>query len=177
MISRCICLMLHPCRINSVANQSSSSGLAGCPFQTDENKKSQLPGIKVRASGSSSQERTLKNTIVHDHQNDGIDRRGFLQCMAWAGTGVIWTIGSGMASSRAFGQKPHAEGSGGFSFVQISDSHMGFNKPANPDVTATLQAAVDKINTLAAARRISSSTPATSRTHRNRWSSTPWIRS
>jgi Icc protein len=92
----------------------------------------------------------LKNTIIHDHQNsggDGIDRRGFLQCMAWAGTGVVWTIGAGTASSRAFGQKP-ATKEAGFTFVQISDSHMGFNKPANPDVTATLRAAVDKINTL-----------------------------
>ena len=90
----------------------------------------------------------MKNTIVHDHQNDGIDRRGFLQCMAWAGTGVVWSVGAGMASSHAFGQKPPAGSESGFSFVQISDSHMGFNKPANPDVTGTLRAAVDKINAL-----------------------------
>jgi Icc protein len=90
----------------------------------------------------------MAKKIIHDHQNDGIDRRGFLQCMAWAGTGVVWTIGSGMATSKAFGQKSRAEAKGGFSFVQISDSHMGFNKAANPDVTATLQAAVDKINLL-----------------------------
>jgi Icc protein len=94
------------------------------------------------------QERILKNTIIHDHQNDGIDRRGFLQCMAWAGTGVVWTLGAGVASSQAFGQKAPAGNAGGFSFVQISDSHMGFNKPANPDVTGTLRAAVDKINAL-----------------------------
>jgi len=94
----------------------------------------------------------LKNTINHDHQrnhqNDGIDRRGFLECMAWAGTGVLWTIGAGIPSSQAFGQSTPATGNGGFTFVQISDSHIGFNKPANTDVTATLQAAVDKINTL-----------------------------
>jgi Icc protein len=87
----------------------------------------------------------LKNTIIHDHQDDGIDRRGFLRCMAWAGSGVVWTIGAGVASSRALGQRA-ADSSSGFSFVQISDSHMGFNKPANPDVTATLRAAIDKIN-------------------------------
>ncbi len=68
--------------------------------------------------------------------------------MAWAGAGVVWTIGAGMASSQAFGQALHAGKKSGFSFVQISDSHMGFNKAANPDVTATLQTAVDKINTL-----------------------------
>jgi 3',5'-cyclic AMP phosphodiesterase CpdA len=89
----------------------------------------------------------LNNTIIHDHQKDGIDRRGFLRCMAWAGTGVVWTVGSGVASSRAFGQKASSR-EGGFSFVQISDSHMGFNKPANPDVTATLRVAVERINSL-----------------------------
>src|SRR5579862_6595604 len=94
------------------------------------------------------QEHTLRNTIIHDHQNDGIDRRGFLQCMAWAGTGVVWTLGAGVVSSQAFGQKAPAGNAGGFSFVQISDSHMGFNKPANQDVAGTLKAAVDKINAL-----------------------------
>jgi len=39
-------------------------------------------------------------------------------------------------------------GKGELSFVQISDSHMGFNKPANPDVAGTLKIAVDKINAL-----------------------------
>lgn len=96
----------------------------------------------------------MKDTIIHDHQhsnqNDGIDRRGFLECMAWAGTGVLWTVGAGIATSQAFGQNTPAPRNTGFTFVQISDSHMGFNKPANTDVTATLQAAVDKINTLPA---------------------------
>jgi 3',5'-cyclic-AMP phosphodiesterase len=87
----------------------------------------------------------LSKRIIHDHNEDGIDRRGFLECMAWAGTGVIWTISGGIASSRAFGA-PASKG--GFTFAQISDSHIGFNKPANPDVTATLQATVDKINAL-----------------------------
>ena len=89
----------------------------------------------------------MKKLITHDHNDDGIDRRGFLHCMAWAGTGVIWTITGGIPSSRAFGKDAH-NGKGDFSFVQISDSHIGFNKPANPDVAATLQATVDKINAL-----------------------------
>jgi 3',5'-cyclic AMP phosphodiesterase CpdA len=76
--------------------------------------------------------------------SDGIDRRGFLQCMQWVGTGLVWTFAAGVPVSRLLGAdtKP----AGDFSFVQISDSHIGFNKPANPDVTATLQAAIDKIN-------------------------------
>ncbi len=85
----------------------------------------------------------MKKRITHDHSDDGIDRRGFLHCMAWAGTGVIWTITGGVPTSRAFGKDAH-NGKGDFSFVQISDSHIGFNKPANPDVAGTLQATVDK---------------------------------
>lgn len=82
-------------------------------------------------------------------KKDGIDRRGFLECMAWAGTGMIWTISGGVPSSKAFGQMAnHQMDAGGFSFAQISDSHIGFNKAANADVTATLQEAVDKINAL-----------------------------
>jgi len=67
--------------------------------------------------------------------------------MAWAGTGVLWTIAGGVPGSRAFGQDVQTSG-GGLSFVQISDSHIGFSKPANPDVSGTLQAAVEKINAL-----------------------------
>ena len=91
----------------------------------------------------------MAKRIFHDHNHDGIDRRGFLECMAWAGTGVIWTVSSGVLSSRAFGQNKKAR-KGELHFVQISDSHIGFNRPANPDVTSTLQAAVDKINALEA---------------------------
>jgi plastocyanin len=87
---------------------------------------------------------------LHDLNQDGVDRRGFLKCMAWAGTGVVWTLSAGLPVSRAFGktgdQNPGK--SGDFSFVQISDSHIGFNKPANPDVTATLQTAINKINAM-----------------------------
>src|SRR5215831_18925279 len=89
----------------------------------------------------------MSNYISHDHEHDGIDRRGFLECMAWAGTGVLWTVSGGALSSQAFGQSTKPAG-GELHFVQISDSHIGFNKPANPDVIATLQAAVDKINAL-----------------------------
>src|ERR1700732_1603048 len=69
--------------------------------------------------------------------------------MAWAGTGLVWTMSGGIPVSRAFAKSMDRHGhKGDFSFVQISDSHMGFNKPANPDVVGTLQATVDKINAL-----------------------------
>jgi Icc protein len=87
---------------------------------------------------------------LQDLNDDGVDRRGFLKCMAWAGTGLVWTLSGGIPVSRAFAKTIGKDGSKGsdFSFVQISDSHIGFNKPANPDVTATLQVAIDRINTM-----------------------------
>jgi 3',5'-cyclic-AMP phosphodiesterase len=92
----------------------------------------------------------LSRRIKKNSNNDGVDRRGFLECMAWAGTGMIWTVSGGVLNSKAFGQMPNHQmsGSAGFSFVQISDSHIGFNKAANNDVTATLQEAISKINAL-----------------------------
>ena len=92
-----------------------------------------------------------KDEIIYDHNNDGIDRRGFLKCMAWAGTGAFCVIQGGVLKSYALSRMPETnpkDTMGELSFVQISDSHMGFNKPANPDVIATLKAAVDKINAL-----------------------------
>jgi 3',5'-cyclic-AMP phosphodiesterase len=95
----------------------------------------------------SNKKEDLIDQKMQDLNNDGVDRRGFLKCMAWAGTGVVWTLGGGVPISRAFGKGDKNAGKAGdFSFVQISDSHIGFNKPANPDVTATLQTAIDKIN-------------------------------
>lgn len=88
--------------------------------------------------------------IQHDPNHDGIDRRGFLKCMAWAGTGALCVVEAGVLKSTALGAQVGSSKKYGkqLSFVQISDSHMGFNKPANPDVIATLKAAVDKINAL-----------------------------
>jgi hypothetical protein len=78
---------------------------------------------------------------------DGIDRRGMLRCMAWVGTGLVWGLRGGVPSSRVLGQEaPNAPGN--FSFVQISDSHIGFSRAPNTDVAATLQQAIAKINAL-----------------------------
>ncbi len=96
--------------------------------------------------------------IIKDKNNDGIDRAGFIKCMAWAGTGILWMMSGGVLKS--FGMSQMIDKTTGglkkglvipasdFSFVQISDSHIGFNKAANPDVVGTLQAAVEKINSM-----------------------------
>ena len=96
--------------------------------------------------------RQMRNIIEDNLNPDGIDRRGFLKCMAWAGTGTLCVIQGGVLKSFALsgGEKSGAGSvsNGDFAFVQISDSHIGFNKAANPDVTGTLRAAINKINGL-----------------------------
>jgi 3',5'-cyclic-AMP phosphodiesterase len=90
--------------------------------------------------------------IEKNSDHDGIDRRGFLKCMAWAGTGTFCLLQGGVLNSYALGDVlQHKVGhfKGDLSFVQISDSHIGFNKAANPDVTATLREAIAKVNALA----------------------------
>src|SRR6185295_19464703 len=98
------------------------------------------------------------NLISFDENDDGIDRKGFLKCMAWAGTGLFCIMSGGVLKSYGMSQlidkatgrikKGIEISKGDFSFAQISDSHIGFNKPANPDVVGTLQAAISKMNAL-----------------------------
>jgi len=94
---------------------------------------------------------TLDETPVQSKDSDGIDRRNFLSCMAWAGTGLLWTMAGGVPASKLFAATTPPAANAGFSFVQISDSHIGFNKAANPDVSGTLKLALDKINRIPAA--------------------------
>src|SRR5262245_394187 len=86
----------------------------------------------------------MKEPSLND---DGIDRRGFLECMAWAGAGVVWTVSGGVLRSRPFARAEEPE-KADFTFVQISDSHIGFAKEPNKDVVGTLKLAVEKINDL-----------------------------
>jgi plastocyanin len=87
--------------------------------------------------------------IKDNYEKDGVDRRGFLHCMAWAGTGVLYALGGGVARGQILGHNDHGSADKDtLSFVQISDSHIGFNKEANRDVIATLQEAVARINAL-----------------------------
>ena len=96
-----------------------------------------------------------KDQIEVDHNHDGIDRRGFLKCMAWAGTGTLCVMQGGVLKSFALSRFNESDATAAaraeLSFAQISDSHMGFNKAANTDVAGTLKAAVDKLNALPSA--------------------------
>ncbi|CAO3358870.1 metallophosphoesterase family protein [Azospirillum melinis] len=86
---------------------------------------------------------------MRNGETHGLHRRSVLKCMAWAGTGVLWTVAGGVPRSVGLiGEVTAAKAADGFTFVQISDSHIGFAKEANPDVGATLRAAIDDINAL-----------------------------
>jgi hypothetical protein len=92
-----------------------------------------------RQSPSSKGVETVEEQTVRDHEPDSVDRRGFLKRMAWAGTGLVWTAAGGLLWSRTFGQGVGPAATSGFSFVQISDSHIGFGKdPYKNTVAATL---------------------------------------
>ncbi|HEY4028916.1 MAG TPA: metallophosphoesterase [Caulobacteraceae bacterium] len=82
--------------------------------------------------------------------NEPLDRRRFLACMGWTGTGVLWTVTGGLASSVTLDQALGATApkTKPFTFLQISDSHIGFNKDPNPDARVTFREAVQKIAAL-----------------------------
>jgi plastocyanin len=91
--------------------------------------------------------------VKNKHDEVEWNRRGFLKCMAWVGTGAVWTISGGVLKGMpieqaARGAMGMSMSGGGLRFVQISDTHIGFNKEANPDVTATLRAAIAKIKAM-----------------------------
>lgn len=89
-----------------------------------------------------------KDSTDHPEQH-ALTRRSMLKCMAWAGTGIVWTLPGGIASSLLADDALAADRtSGELTFVQISDSHIGFSKPANPDPLATLNETITRIRAL-----------------------------
>ena len=84
--------------------------------------------------------------------DEGVSRRHALECMIWAGTGVLWTVAGGVPKSLSLldGAEAAEAAASGFTFLQISDSHVGFNKPANPHALDTLKEAIGRIDALPA---------------------------
>jgi len=69
--------------------------------------------------------------------------------MAWTGTGLVWTLAGGVPRSRSLGPRTaEAAEDGSWSFVQISDTHIGFKGGANPDALGTFQAALARIKAM-----------------------------
>ncbi len=91
--------------------------------------------------------------MADDRMEDGgpkMDRRGALECMIWAGTGVLWTVAGGVPTSLGLVGEAFAADPKGFTFLQISDSHIGFDKPANPNALGTLKEAIAKVKAMPA---------------------------
>src|SRR3954452_22140827 len=80
----------------------------------------------------------------HDHPS----RRKVLECMTWAGTGVLWTVAGGVPASLGLVDGALATEPKGFTFLQISDSHIGFDKAANPNAKGTLEEAIGRVKAL-----------------------------
>src|SRR5712692_1053947 len=131
-------------------NESTSNEGAGKSLPSRARSRwhmqNEMKGQKKQCTRRTRMSEKKKDELLNDHNHDGIDRRGFLKCMAWAGTGALYVMQGGVLKSYSLSRLPESrpkESLGELSFVQISDSHMGFNKPANPDVAGTLKAAVD----------------------------------
>jgi 3',5'-cyclic AMP phosphodiesterase CpdA len=86
--------------------------------------------------------------IEKDDLTDGVNRRGFLKCMAWAGAGMVWAMKGGILQSRGLAAETSSTADDDFTFVQVSDSHIGFDKGIYTDVVGTFQMTVDRINQL-----------------------------
>ena len=91
-------------------------------------------------------------TDDNEAKPDGkLSRRHALECMIWAGSGVIWTLSGGIPRSLNLLDEAQAAeaATSNFTFLQISDSHVGFDKEAEVTAIDTLNEAVDRIKALA----------------------------
>ncbi len=81
-------------------------------------------------------------------------RRDALKCMAYGGAGTLFVLAGGvftpvdLAMAGEYGRRSAKSGTP--LFVQISDTHIGFNKEANPDVNGTLTQTIDIVNGMSA---------------------------
>jgi 3',5'-cyclic AMP phosphodiesterase CpdA len=86
--------------------------------------------------------------VSDDHPR--LSRRKALRCMAYGGAGTLFILAGGVFTpvdlAMAADEKSAAIRRGKPLFVQISDTHIGFNKDANPDVNGTLTQSIDIVN-------------------------------
>src|ERR1700687_4069383 len=83
-----------------------------------------------------------------DGNGAGLSRRKVLECMTWAGTGVLWTVAGGVPQSIGLIGEAKAQGVGGLTFLQISDGHVGFHVPPNPNALGTLDECINRVRML-----------------------------
>src|SRR5215469_17458149 len=78
----------------------------------------------------------------------GLSRRRLLECAPWAGAGLVWSLAGGVPYTLGLLGEAQAQTPGGLTFVQISDSHIGFHKPVNPDPATTLGEAIAHVSSM-----------------------------
>jgi 3',5'-cyclic AMP phosphodiesterase CpdA len=86
--------------------------------------------------------------MTSDRDARGVSRRAVLECMTWAGTGILWTIAGGVPTSLGLIDDAAAAEPAGLTFLQISDSHVGFHRSPNENALGTLEEAIARIQTL-----------------------------
>jgi len=86
------------------------------------------------------------------HDNDGNpenpSRRGAMACVGWIGTGMLWTMVAGVPRTIGMIGDAQAATTENFTFVQMSDNHIGFKAGPYQNVAGTLQEAIGKVKAL-----------------------------
>lgn len=77
--------------------------------------------------------------------SSGASRRQAIKCLMWGGAGVLWTFAGGVPRPLRLGSEAEAGEMRGFTFGQISDSHIGFKAGAHPSAQDTLVEAVARM--------------------------------
>jgi 3',5'-cyclic AMP phosphodiesterase CpdA len=78
-------------------------------------------------------------------------RRGALKCLAFGGAGTLFVLSAGILTPVDVALAATKKGGGVIGtplFLQISDTHIGFNKEANPDVAGTLKKTISFVNAM-----------------------------
>jgi hypothetical protein len=112
--------------------------------------RSPIPSLESRKTAAAvrtaAHRRDQETEMSESTRDDGVNRRKVLECMTWVGTGVLWTVSGGVPRSLGIMGEAAAAEAKGLTFLQISDSHVGFDKPANPNALGTLEEAIAKVN-------------------------------
>src|SRR5262249_13139951 len=120
------------------------------PINTPHAPGKKTPPLPNQAHGTQFRDQGESAMSDHHHHDEGsgLSRRKVLECMTWAGTGVLWTVSGGVPRTLGLVDAANAAEPAGMTFLQISDSHVGFDKPANPNALGTLEEAINKINAI-----------------------------
>lgn len=79
--------------------------------------------------------------------DDHPSRRHALGCLGFGAAGTVFALSGGVLTNVDVAEAAHAMPAAPL-FVQLSDSHIGFNKDANPDVVGTFLRSIALVNAM-----------------------------